>query len=75
MYSEIHMENIFEIGRVIQEMWGYGMVDDQIDGKDFYKAALEWAEEFEADLEKDYYEQLYEFVVKRVKERFGRKEN
>jgi hypothetical protein len=72
MYTEKQMENMFEMGRVIQEMWSFNMVDNDIDGKEFYKAALEWAEEFEADPEKDYYEQLYEFVVKRVKEKFGR---
>lgn len=75
MYTEKQMENIFEIGRVIQEMWGFEMLNDEIDGKDLYKAALEWAEEFDPDPEKDYYEQLYDFVVNRVKEKFGRKEN
>jgi len=72
MYSEIHMENIFEIGRVIQEMWYYSMIDDKIDSKELFKASLEWAEQFEADPEKDYYEELYEFVVEKIKEKFGR---
>ena len=72
MYSAIHMKNIFEIGRVIQEMWSYGMIDDKIDEKELFKASLELAEQFEIDPEKDYYEEIYEFVVREIKERFGR---
>ena len=72
MYRKIHMENIFEIGRVIQEMWYYSMIDNSIDSKELFNASLEWAEQFEADPAKDYYEELYEFIVQKIKEKFGR---
>ena len=72
MYSVNQMENIFEIGRIIQEMWNYGIIDKKVESKELFNESLKWAEQFEVDLEKDYYADLYEYVVQRCKEKFGR---
>lgn len=66
------MENIFEIGRNIQAMIDNEEIEVE-DSKDSFVFALQLAVEFEkehSDTE-DYYFDLDEYVIDKIKDKFG----
>lgn len=76
MYTELHMENIFEIGRGIECILRLYDQCPWEDSKDMFMDALKWAQEFEEDYEnaswseKDYYITIDEFVRQKIEDKF-----
>lgn len=73
-YTYFEMENIFEIGRAIEAMMKNKMLDEDIDSKALFSLAVNLAQEFEEvnPGPEDYYGELDEFIVPRIKKEFGR---
>ena len=71
MYNELHMENMLEIGRVIQSMFDEDKLE-HYDSKEVFLDALNWAQEFEEqyDEDDDYYDVIHKFVMKKVKDKY-----
>ena len=69
------MENIFEIGRQIQAMVDTEEIEVE-DSKEAYLFALQLAVDFEKEYPNtdDYYSDLYDFVVGKISNRFGKVE-
>ena len=74
-YSIYEMENVFEIGRTIEAMQKDGQLDEDIDSKNLFAFAVNLAQEFEEvnPCPDDYYGELDEFIVPRIKKEFGRR--
>jgi hypothetical protein len=73
MYNIGHMENMLEIGRIIQYHFDMDKLDFY-ESKEMFADALTWAVEFEetADLlNGDYYTEILLFTEKKLKEKFG----
>ena len=72
MYSEMHMENMLEIGRIIQHCFESERIE-YYDSKEMYHDARRWAVEFEDVMaaNDDYYLKIYEFTMVKLKEKFG----
>ena len=64
------VENIFEIGRIIQALINKGCIE-YYDSKEAFLDALAWAIEFEREHEntEDYYFDIDVFIQKKVKEK------
>lgn len=71
MYSELHMENMLEIGRVIQFMVDEDKLE-YYDSKEVFMDALNWAQEFEEQYDEngDYYDEIDEFVRQKIEDKF-----
>jgi hypothetical protein len=71
-FSIGEMENIFEIGRIIQFMLDKEMIDID-DSKNAFMYALNLAIEFEKEYSEteEYYSDIQEFVVEKLKAEFG----
>lgn len=72
MYNIEHMENMLEIGRIIQ----YWLDTNKIEfyeSKEMFGDALYWAKEFEDTMEedKDYYTEIFLFTENKLREKFG----
>lgn len=73
MYNIGHMENMLEIGRIIQ----YHFDKDNLDfyeSKEMFSDALRWAVEFEDQphlMNGDYYTEILLFTEQKLKEKFG----
>lgn len=72
MYSDMHMENMLEIGRIIQHCLDNNKIEFY-ESKELFDDALRWAVEFEehADSSEDYYIDIYNFTMKKLEEKFG----
>ena len=66
------MENIFEIGRLIQLMIDRGTAE-VADSKDAFSCALQWAMEFEKQYPdtEEYYSDIEVFIVDKIQDQFG----
>lgn len=71
-FSMNEMENIFEIGRLIQQMIDKGTIE-VLDSKDAFSYALQWAIEFEKQYPdtEEYYSDIEVFAVDKIQEQFG----
>lgn len=72
IFTAKEMENIFEIGRMMQDLFISEKIDIE-DSKDAFVFAVQLAVEFEkeyADTE-DYYMDLEEFVFDKIMKTFG----
>ena len=72
MYNELHMENMLEIGRVIQSMFDEDKLE-HYDSKEVFMDALSWAEEFEDQYDEGndyYYDAIDEFVRQKIEDKF-----
>ena len=71
-FSMNEMENIFEIGRIIQFMFDNGKID-VADSKNAFMYALNLAIEFEKAYPEteEYYSDIDKFVVEKIKAEFG----
>ena len=70
-FSIGEMENIFEIGRLVQQMIDRGTIE-VLDSKDAFSFALHLAIEFEKQHQdtEDYYCDIEVFAVDRIQEQF-----
>ena len=72
MYNELHMENMLEIGRIVQCMFDEDELE-HYDSKEVFIDALKWAQEFEEKYPEeydDYYEKIEEFVRLKIRDKF-----
>lgn len=74
-FTTEEMENIFEIGRQIQVMIDTEEIEVE-DSKEAYLFALQLAIDFEKEYPNtdDYYSDMYDFVVDKIADRFGKVE-
>lgn len=72
MFSELHMENIFEIRSTIESVVRLHHQSPWEDSKDMFADALNWALEFEDQYEDngDYYNAIDEFTRGKMKDKF-----
>lgn len=73
LYTFEELENVFEIGRLIQQMIENEKIDVE-DSKDAFALAVQLATDFEEQypVPDDYYMDLEEFVVDKIVEKFKR---
>ena len=72
MYNELQMENMLEIGRIIQCMFDEDELE-HYDSKEVFMDALKWAKEFEEEYAEDndyYYDAIDEFVRQKIEDKF-----
>ena len=71
-FSMNEMENIFEVGRLIQLMIDRGTIE-VLDSKDAFLYALQCAIEFDTQYPdtEEYYSDIEVFAVDKIQERFG----
>lgn len=75
VFTVEHMENIFEIGRIMESMDTVGSIDlSEHDSKTLFAVGLELAQRFEMEYPEteDYYADIEVFATERLLERFGR---
>ena len=72
-YTYMEMENIFEIGRMIEARIKDGLIDECIDSKDLFTFAIKCAVQFEKEYPdtEDYYGDIDEFMDKKFREAFN----
>ena len=72
MYTELHMENIFEIGRGIECVLRLYDQCPWEDSKDMFMDALKWAQEFEEQYDDNggYYDAIDKFVRQKIEDKF-----
>lgn len=71
-FSMNEMENIFEVGRLIQQMIDRGTIE-VLDSKDAFSYALQLAIEFDKQYPdtEEYYSDIEVFAVDKIQEQFG----
>lgn len=75
IFTIAEMENIFEIGRQIQCMIDAGHIEVE-DSKEAFMFAMSLAVNFEKEFgdTQEYYSDLYDFIVEKIFDEFGKEE-
>ena len=68
-YNYKQLENIFEIGRIIQHAFHRGLIPDNCDSKELFNFAVRCSTKFEKEYPdtEDYYYDIENFVEEQIK--------